>query len=170
MRPDRAAFDVTSEEKDAPARELRVLPAAPTPSYEDIMSTLARHAIFLCLSVLLLALAACGGNDASDARRQAALVASPGVGDYYAAELTYFSGADFESRERVFGLMKIVAVDGDDITLVTENGGSPDRDVALKDIGADPSAIEFDQSERIIITRADLEAAHAAGKIFAVKR
>lgn len=134
------------------------------------MSTMARRALFLCLSLLLLAVAACGGNEAADARRQAALVASPQVGDYYAAELTYFSGADFEARDRIFGLMKIVAVDGDDITLVTENGGSADRDVALKDIDGDPSTIEFDQSERIIITASDLAAAHAAGKIFAARR
>lgn len=123
---------------------------------------------FVLLAAIMMS--GCGRDFASDQRRQAALLQSPAVGDYYAAELTYFSDADFEQSERAFGLMKVIAVEGDEITLVTENAGSTDRGVALDDLEGDIAAIGFDGSERIVIGKGDLLDAHAAGKIFGVRR
>lgn len=113
-----------------------------------------------------------GGGESgteADAKRQRALIQAPAVGDCYAAELTYFSTGDFDQHERIFGLMKIAAVDGDMLVLVTEDGGSPERAVALEDL-RNPEAIAFDESERIRISRRELQAAFEAGHIFAARR
>lgn len=134
------------------------------------MSRLLNGRVVAWLLLTLIMLAGCSRDAANDPRRQAKLIDAPMVGDHYAAELTYFSDADFEARERVFGLMKVMAVDGDDVTLVTENAGSTDRDVAIADLQGDLAEIDFDDSERILIGKDDLLAAHAAGKIFAVRR
>lgn len=115
-------------------------------------------------------IAGCGNDARQEARVQRALIETPAAGDYYAAELTYFSDAAFEQQQDVFGLMKVVMVNGDDITLVTENGGSPDPESARRDLAGDPAAAQYDESERIVIARADLAAAFDAGHVLGVRR
>lgn len=124
------------------------------------------------LFALLVAVAAggCHSESASVQKEEVRLLQSPAVGDCYAAELTYFSDADFEQRTHTFGLMKVVAVDGDEITLITENGGVTDRRVALDQLAGSTADTSFDDTERIILRKADLLRAHQAGKVFGVRR
>ena len=124
------------------------------------------------LSALLAAVAAggCHTESASEQKADELLLQSPKVGDYYAAELTYFSDADFEQSTHTFGLMKVVAVDGDEITLITEDGGVTDRRVALDQLADNAANTRFDDTERIILRKDDLLRANQAGKVFGVRR
>lgn len=125
-----------------------------------------------CVVLILaaLALVACGRDAASGQQQEQALLQAPAVGDHYAAELTYFSDADFEQSGRAFGLMRVIAVEGDEITLVTENGGSTDERAALEALAGGGGKASFDDNERIILRKSDLLDAYAAGKILGVRR
>lgn len=138
-----------------------------------IQSLVSRSITFLrapSLALALLALAGCGPQP--DARRDAdrALIDVPAVGDLYAAELTRFSTADFEGADTVYGLMKVVAVEPDKVTVVTEDAGSDDKAVPRQDLLGDLSDIGFDEGERIDIVHSELAKAYEAGEIFAVRR
>ncbi|PZQ33134.1 MAG: hypothetical protein DI562_02165 [Stenotrophomonas acidaminiphila] len=117
-----------------------------------------------------LALVACERDAASRQQQEQALLQAPAVGDHYAAELTYFSDADFEQVGRAFGLVKVITVDGDDVTLVTENGGSTDERAALEALAEGGGKAGFDDNERIILRKGDLLDAYEAGKILGVRR
>ena len=66
--------------------------------------------------------------------------------------------------------MKVVAADAAGVVVITENAALAEKSVSRSDIRGDLVDIEFDESERIAIARADLVEAHADGLIFAVKR
>lgn len=132
-------------------------------------SSLKKWCPFVVLFLAAVALVACGRDAASGQQQEQALLQAPAVGDHYAAELTYFSDADFEQSGRAFGLMRVIAVQGDEITLVTENGGSTDERAALEAL-AEGGKASFDDNERIIVRKSDLLDAHEAGKILGVRR
>jgi len=125
---------------------------------------------FVVLLLAAFALVACGRDATSRQQQEQALLQAPAVGDRYAAELTYFSDADFEQSERAFGLIKVVAVDGDEVTLVTENGGSTDERATLEALAEGGGKASFDDNERIILRKGDLLDAYEAGKILGVRR
>ncbi|MEL1263976.1 hypothetical protein [Pseudoxanthomonas putridarboris] len=141
-----------------------------TVTRQAMESLINKRALSWLLLLVAIMAAGCGQRTAADQKRQVAVLQAPAVGDYYAAELTYFSDADFERSGRAFGLMKVVAVEGDEVTLVTENAASTDRNMALEDLQGNIAGIDFDDSERIVIAKSELLDAHAAGKIFAVRR
>lgn len=123
----------------------------------------------LVLSAVILP-AACQRGDADKA-----LLEAPAIGDIYAAELSKFSAHGFADEERkpidpAYGLMKVVAADAAGVVVITENAALAEKSVSRSDIRGDLVDIEFDESERIAIARADLVKAHADGLIFAVKR
>lgn len=128
-------------------------------------------AIFRWLAIISMLFIAAGctrhGNDDAKTR---AVIADPQVGDIYAAELTYFSEADFENQPKIYGLLKVVESDAVYATVVTEDAGSDEAAVALQDIAGDLSGIGFDGDERIVISHADLMKAFESGKIMAAKR
>ncbi len=124
---------------------------------------------FLCL--LLVLLLGCQGSGADGRHvRDRKLIDAPRVGDLYAAELTYFSEASFEGKSTVYGLMKVLEVQDDDITLVTEDAGSDDISLSLQDLEAGSGTVKFDEREQIVIHRSDLREAFESGKIYAVRR
>lgn len=133
-------------------------------------STLRKWCPCAVLILMALVLVACGRDAASGQQQEQTLLQAPAVGDHYAAELTYFSDADFEQSGRAFGLMRVIAVEGDEVTLVTENGGSTDERAALEALAGDGGKASFDDNERIILRKSDLLDAYEAGKILGVRR
>jgi hypothetical protein len=123
----------------------------------------------LALLLVGVVLAACA-DSASDDAKERALIDAPAVGDLYAAELTYFSEADFEGQARVYGLMKVVDVDEGSVTVITENAASADEAVPIEEMDGPLEHIEFDPNEQIDIPHTRLLEAHGAGKILAVRR
>ena len=124
----------------------------------------------LAVMALLLVLAACTPGSGSRSEADAALIRAPAVGDVYAADLTYFSEASFEDQPRVYGLLKVIAVDAGKITVITESAASDSEAAARKDLLGSLEDIDFDATERIEIVDAQLEKAYESGKIFAVRR
>jgi len=138
--------------------------------------------------VLMLSLSACGKIDpsallarldkaaqtpAQTTRAEALdpIFASPQLDDLYAAELTYFSAYDFEmDGEPAFGLMRVIAVHDDRITLNTQNTGWYKARKAINDLRGDVSGIEWDEDEDIQIYRNELSQLVADGKILDARR
>ncbi len=104
------------------------------------------------------------------------VLASPQVGDIYAAELTAFSSYDFNegaperAGQKSYGLMKVVEVSDDRITVVTESAAWPQQSGALGDLRGAMADITWDDSERIPINRADLAKHVDDGKIIETRR
>lgn len=117
------------------------------------------------------ALAACTG--AKDA--ELAQIAAPAAGDVYAAELSAFSGYGFtddagETIEPAYGLLKVIAVDGRDVVVVTGNSAVRDPSTSRQALRGDLAEVAFDDSEEIPLSGAQLREAYDAGKIYAVRR
>ena len=139
---------------------------------------------------LISVLAACGGQTNSSAPAQSAaasgaqpaatapaldsVLAEPKVGDLYAAKLSSFSdqgfGQDGKVQSVAYGLMKVVDVQADTITVITEDAAWPEADGARKDLNGDLSDITWDESERIEVKRADLPRMVADGRIVETRR
>jgi hypothetical protein len=104
------------------------------------------------------------------------VLASPQVGDIYAAELTAFSSYDFNegaperAGQKSYGLMKVVEVSDDRITVVTESAAWPQQSGALSDLRGTMADITWDDNERIPINRADLAKHVDDGKIIETRR
>lgn len=129
------------------------------------------NAMWRCLAIMSILLMMGGCTQGKEGKEDTrALIEDPRAGDIYAAELTYFSEADFESQPRVYGLLKVVeSIDGN-VTVITEDAGSGQASVALGDIAGDLSGIGFDDSERIVISHPDLVKAFEDGKIMSARR
>ena len=139
---------------------------------------------------LISVLAACGGQTNSSAPAQSAaasgaqpaatapaldsVLAEPKVGDLYAAKLSSFSDQGFgqngKEQSVAYGLMKVVDVQADTITVITEDAAWPEADGARKDLNGDLSDITWDESERIEVKRADLPRMVADGRIVETRR
>lgn len=121
--------------------------------------------------LLTLLLAACTPG----AEQDAPLIEAPAVGDLYAAQLSAFSDFEFSDGDDkpidpAYGLMKVIEVDDEGVMVVTENAALGSPDVSRSDLRGDMTDIEFDDSERIRISTADLRQAHSSGLIYAVRR
>ena len=143
---------------------------------------------------LISVLAACGGQTNSSAPAQStaasgvqpvaasveqlaatapaldSVLAEPKVGDLYAAKVSAFSKEGFEEHGVAYGLMKVVDVQADTITVITEDAAWPEADGARKDLNGDLSDITWDESERIEVKRADLPRMVADGRIVETRR
>ncbi len=134
---------------------------------------------FLAALLACAALAGCkpgtagpGGAEAPQAAKVELepVLADPKVGDLYAAELSHFSGASFEDAEEIYGLMKVVQVSPDQITLNTETAGWPKPKGAINDLRGDLAGIEWDEEEKIQIRRNELAGLVAEKKILETRR
>jgi len=100
-----------------------------------------------------------------------AIFAAPQWGDVYAAELTYFSADEFGmDGKAAFGLMRIVAVHPDRITLNTETSAWPNARGAINEMRGDLADIEWDEDEKIEIYRSELSQLVANKKIVDARR
>ena len=102
------------------------------------------------------------------------VLADPKVGDLYAAKISAFSDAGFgdddEKTSVVYGLMKVVEVQSNHIIVITEDAGWETPKMAKKDLNGDLSNINWDESERIQIKRADLSRMMLDGRIVETRR
>ena len=144
---------------------------------------------------LISVLAACGGqtNNSTSAQSTAAdntqptaasnvqptattaagldpILAEPKVGDLYAAKVSAFSKEGFEEHGVVYGLMKVVEVQPNHIIVITEDAGWETPKMAKQDLNGDLSNINWDESERIQIKRADLSRMVLDGRIVETRR
>lgn len=129
------------------------------------------------------ALAACSGQGtpaasgeptaAGAAAELDPVLAAPRVGDVYAAELTHFSGVDFAGTgtgEAAYGLMRVIAVDDERITLNTENSAWPKARGAINELRGDQADITWDEQEKIEVYRRELPELVAEGRILEARR
>lgn len=98
------------------------------------------------------------------------VLADPKVGDLYAAKVSAFSKEGFEEHGVVYGLMKVVEVQPNHIIVITEDAGWETPKMAKKDLNGDLSNINWDESERIQIERADLSRMVLDGRIVETRR
>lgn len=103
------------------------------------------------------------------------LLDAPQVGDLYAAKLSAISAVSFSEdgekvRGDVFGLLKVVEVDGDNVVVITETSGWPNPRGARNDLRGDHSNIEWDEEERIVLKRSELPGMLANGDIIEARR
>jgi hypothetical protein len=103
------------------------------------------------------------------------LLASPAVGDIWAADLNHFSAASFNTGEGgtagdAFGLVRVVNVTDTQVTIITEMGAYPELAGALSDLAGDMASITWDESERIPINRADFAQLVADQRILRTRR
>ena len=102
------------------------------------------------------------------------ILASPQVGDLWAADLTAFSGAEFKrdgvAVEHAYGLLKVIAVTDDQVTVITETGFWPREQGSINDLRGDQSDITWDESEEIPVRRADFAQLLEDDKIVEVRR
>jgi hypothetical protein len=136
----------------------------------------------MAAGVLALSMAACSGpQDATSAGSSDAVAtadaldpifAVPQVGDMYAAELTHFSGATFghASGDPAYGLMRVIEVDDDKLTLHTETGAWPMPRGAINELRGDQADIEWDEQEKVRIYRRELAQLVADRKILEARR
>ena len=140
-------------------------------------------AMALLCGSMSLTLTACGGSastmtEATGGTAAEALnpiLANPQVGDVYAAELTAFSGASFntsgESTAKAYGLLRVVAVADDKVTVITETGAWPTPSPGpANDMNGDFHDISWDESERIPIMRGSFQQLLDDDKIIDVRR
>ena len=106
----------------------------------------------------------------SDAAGLDPVLADPKVGDLYAAKVSAFSKEGFEEHGVVYGLMKVVEVQPNHIIVITEDAGWETPKRAKKDLNGDLSNINWDESERIQIKRADLSRMVLDGRIVETRR
>jgi len=101
-----------------------------------------------------------------------ALFADPHVGDIYAAELTYFSAyfGDEDPNDAHYGLMRIIAVHPDRITLNTEDEAGLNPRGAINDMRGDLADVVWDEDENIEIYRNELSRLIADKKILDARR
>lgn len=100
-------------------------------------------------------------------------IVAPSVDDVWAADLHHFSAytfGDFDADRPAWGLLKVVAVEAETVTVITtiEADGGPSR--AREWLRGDIAALEFDESERIPVQRSELLDLLSAGHIVATRR
>ena len=102
------------------------------------------------------------------------ILASPQVGDLWAADLTAFSGAEFKREgvavEHAYGLLKVIAVTDDRVTVITETGFWPNERGSINDLRGDLDDITWDESEEIPVNRSELAEMLSDDKIIEVRR
>lgn len=98
------------------------------------------------------------------------VLANPKVGDLYAAKVSAFSKEGFEEHGVVYGLMKVVEVQPNHIIVITEDAGWETPKMAKQDLNGDLANINWDESERIQIKRADLSRMVLDGRIVETRR
>ena len=104
------------------------------------------------------------------------VLANPQVGDLWTGEMSAFSdqfareGED--ANKRAFGMMKVVAVTPERITIITETGAWEDSSDARNELRGDMARanITWDPNEEIPVNRSELAQLVEDGKIIETRR
>lgn len=105
------------------------------------------------------------------------LLASPQVGDIWAGELSAFSSYEFNSGDaetkgdsKAYGLMRVVEVSDDRVTIITETGAWPEVRGAVGELRGNMAGITWDEDERIPVNRSEFAQLVEDGKIAETRR
>lgn len=87
------------------------------------------------------------------------LLANPEVGDVWAANLDFFSAAEFgePGGADAFGLVQVVEVTPETATIITAQTAADDQASAVNQVGGYVTGTTWDPNERIPVRRAELE-------------
>lgn len=124
------------------------------------MKKLALLALLLT-SLSLLTACARGGDKATESN-------DPKVGDLYAAVLSEF--AEFQQPgEKAYGLLKVIKVEPDTVTVVTDSSAWDDEMSAKRELRGDLKEVVWDMDDEIVVARSELAEMHRKEIIFAVR-
>ena len=105
------------------------------------------------------------------------VLANPQVGDLWTGEMSAFSDqfnsdAPEGERKRAFGMMKVVAVTPERVTIVTETGAWEESSDARNELRGDMARanITWDPNEEIPVNRSELAQLVEDGKIIETRR
>lgn len=125
------------------------------------MKKLAFLALLLTSLSLLTACARGGGDKAAETN-------DPKVGDLYAAVLSEF--AEFQQPgEKAYGLLKVIKVAPDTVTVVTDSSAWDDEMSAKRELRGDLKEVVWDMDDEIVVARSELAEMHRKEIIFAVR-
>ena len=115
----------------------------------------------LLTSLSLLTACARGGDKAAETN-------DPKVGDLYAAVLSEF--AEFQQPgEKAYGLLKVIKVAPDTVTVVTDSSAWDDEMSAKRELRGDLKEVVWDMDDEIVVARSELAEMHRKEIIFAVR-
>lgn len=105
------------------------------------------------------------------------ILAEPRVGDLWSGELTAFSAASFGesssngNMDKAYGMMRVVNVTDDKVTIITEQGAYPAAEPAVAELNSGSlNNVTWDESEQIPVTRSTLQQMVSEGKLRAWRR
>lgn len=105
------------------------------------------------------------------------ILAQPRVGDLWSGELTSFSAASFGQSSSdgnmaaAYGMMRVVNVTDDKVTVITEQGAYPAAEPAVAELNSGSlDNVTWDESEQIPVTRSTLAQLVSEGKLRAWRR
>lgn len=105
------------------------------------------------------------------------ILAEPRVGDLWSGELTAFSAASFGqssssgNMESAYGMMRVVGVTDDKVTVITEQGAYPAAEPAIAELNSGSlDNVTWDESEQIPVSRSTLRQMVSEGKLRAWRR
>lgn len=99
------------------------------------------------------------------------ILASPKVDDIIAGRVDYFSEFSFgDNEEVVYGLMRVVEVNANEIVVVTADSAWLKPASAEKELKGDLSSVGWDFDEEIIISRSELASLKREGMIINARR
>lgn len=115
----------------------------------------------LLTSLSLLTACARGGDKVAETN-------DPKVGDLYAAVLSEF--AEFQQPgEKAYGLLKVIKVAPDTVTVVTDSSAWDDEMSAKRELRGDLKEVVWDMDDEIVVARSELAEMHRKEIIFAVR-
>ena len=115
----------------------------------------------LLTSLSLLTACARGGDPVAETN-------DPKVGDLYAAVLSEF--AEFQQPgEKAYGLLKVIKVAPDTVTVVTDSSAWDDEMSAKRELRGDLKEVVWDMDDEIVVARSELAEMHRKEIIFAVR-
>ncbi|MGL4711928.1 MAG: hypothetical protein ACRCWP_05000 [Shewanella sp.] len=124
--------------------------------------------IFVCIFLLVTI----GFFASAHAQSTKELLSNPQVDDVYVARVDQFSKLSFgkSSRDKAYGLLRVVAVDDLRIVVVTTQKGWSDARAVFVVLNQNPKNIEWDFNDKIEVLRADLPALEEKEFILEVRR
>jgi hypothetical protein len=136
------------------------------------MKKLVYFALLLCsLSLLTACTGGVGGAGGAGggANDETSQLKDPKVGDLYAAELSEL--AEFEvPGGKAFGLLKVINVAPDTVTVVTDSSAWDDTISAKRELHGDLKQVVWDGEDEIVLARSQLLEMHRKEVIFGVRR